>query len=655
MTLMSSISFGRVRTDSVILHRMWSYNSLYGKSVEGKEQNVYMKYNFYAQRRNPSLYLIPTMYSIAKGDKNYFGEVYCKMKFRDVSDYDINKQVVCGTIPHNRNVMPTMLQFITPNIYEESIYPDQLLSPFHEANRSFYRYKVMFTFGLMSVIRFLPRTDNTQLVSGTAVVDTNTGRVTSVNFEGNYDLISFKVSTTMNRNPALSVLPEHCKTDAVFRFLGNNIKVSFSAYYDCPTTLPDSITDHEDRSMMEALRPIELNPEEAAIYEQYDQKEESESQDSASVQTSKRNNLLDLTWDVGDNLVNSLHANSGNASVHMSPLLNPLYLSYSKTRGFSYKINIGAKYTWNSHRFLTLNPTLGYNFRQKQIYYTAPIRMTYNPKRDGYAEVTIANGNRITNGSLEDDIQKLLGKEFELPEFNDRYIKAVNNIEVFKGLSVTTGAIFHHRYSTDKELMQSVGMDVVYRSFAPLITFQITPWRQGPILTANYERSFKHIMNSNLSYERMEFDMSYKRQLKSMRAISIRTGTGFYTQRSSDYFVDFTNFQDDNLPSGWEDEWKGRFQLLNSRWYNESDYYIRGHLCYESPLLALTWIPYIGRALETERLYVSVLSIQNTRPYGELGYGFTNRYFSTGLFVSFLNYKFQGFGCRFTIELFKRW
>ena len=291
MTLMSSISFGRVRTDSVILHRMWSYNCLYGKSVEGKEQNVYMKYNFYAQRRNPSLYLIPTMYSIAKGDKNYFGEVYCKMKFRDVSDYDINKQVVCGTIPHNRNVMPTMLQFITPNIYEESIYPDQLLSPFHEANRSFYRYKVMFTFGLMSVIRFLPRTDNTQLVSGTAVVETNTGRVTSVNFEGNYDLISFKVSTTMNRNPALSVLPEHCKTDAVFRFLGNNIKVSFSAYYDCPTTLPDSITDHEDRSMMEALRPIELNPEEAAIYEQYDQKEESESQDSASVQTSKRNNL----------------------------------------------------------------------------------------------------------------------------------------------------------------------------------------------------------------------------------------------------------------------------------------------------------------------------------------------------------------------------
>jgi hypothetical protein len=76
---------------------------------------------------------------------------------------------------------------------------------------------------------------------------------------------------------------------------------------------------------------------------------------------------------------------------------------------------------------------------------------------------------------------------------------------------------------------------------------------------------------------------------------------------------------------------------------------------YESPLLALTWLPWIGRLLETERLYFSALNIEHTRPYFEIGYGFTNRYFSTGLFVSTLNTKFKEFGCRVTIELFRKW
>ena len=50
--------------------------------------------------------------------------------------------------------------------------------------------------------------------------------------------------------------------------------------------------------------------------------------------------------------------------------------------------------------------------------------------------------------------------------------------------------------------------------------------------------------------------------------------------------MDFANFRDNNLPEGWDDDWSGDFQLLDSRLYNESKYYVRSNITYESPLLA---------------------------------------------------------------------
>jgi hypothetical protein len=140
-----------------------------------------------------------------------------------------------------------------------------------------------------------------------------------------------------------------------------------------------------------------------------------------------------------------------------------------------------------------------------------------------------------------------------------------------------------------------------------------------------------------------------------MKILNLRAGIGYYTQRSSDYFVDYTNFHDNNLPSGWEDDWSGQFQLLDTRWYNESDYYVRGHASYDSPMMLLYHLPLFGRYIETERIYLSALSIQHTRPYFELGYGFSNRYLSAAVFTNFLDSQIQRVGFKVTIEIFSRW
>ena len=163
------------------------------------------------------------------------------------------------------------------------------------------------------------------------------------------------------------------------------------------------------------------------------------------------------------------------------------------------------------------------------------------------------------------------------------------------------------------------------------------------------------MFGANMEYERWEFDAAIKYRLLSLRQLNGRIGTGFYTSRNSLHFVDFANFRDENLPTGWDDEWAGQFQLLDSRQYNSSQYYVRGHLSYDSPFLMLSWVPWIGKIVEMERIYVSGLALEYSRPYGEIGYGFTNRVVSAGFFAGFNTRRFHRVGCKLTIELFKRW
>ena len=73
-------------------------------------------------------------------------------------------------------------------------------------------------------------------------------------------------------------------------------------------------------------------------------------------------------------------------------------------------------------------------------------------------------------------------------------------------------------------------------------------------------------------------------------------------------------------------------------------------------MMALSRLPLVGRYIETERLYAGILQIERIHtPYIEVGYGMTNRFFSAGLFASFVNANFEEIGAKCTVELFKKW
>lgn len=660
LTMLPGICFAQQAPDTLLLNKMWNYRRYFGHELTGETPNMYVRYTLETERRNPSLFLVPSMYSVAKGNRKFVSESYGKIKFDDEQHWEMQRQVSCGTIPHNRQISKRFSAFLAPNIYGMTLYEDRLLSPFHRTNRRYYRYNVYY-FGNQAHVTFTPKLENTQLVKGRAVVDPMSGRIKSVTFHGEYDMIDFDVNMMAADEDTNAMLPLRCSTNARFRFLGNRIKTNFLATYHSETTLPDTIRNVEDRQLMDSLRTVPLMKEEEDIYRQYDEDRETAEAVAKRKQEEKSGRSLgDMLSSIGGQLTSSQDANSGKASVHLAPLLNPQYVSYSKRHGLSYRIQLGLAYRFNKFRFLTLQPQLGYNFKIKQLFYVAPLRFTYNPKRNGYAEITVANGNRITNSSVQDAISQQIGDtidldKFDLDLFNDMYVQAVNNIEVSDWLEITAGLVYHLRTAVNKYAMIYANRPTTYRSFAPLITLHLSPFRHGPYFMLSYERGIKGILNSNLEYGRIEFDVTHQFKLSRMRLLNLRAGMGLYPNQSTTYFLDYANFRDENLPQGWDDDWTGQFQLLDSRWYNNSKYYLRANASFESPMLCLSFLPWLGRAIETERIYLSTLSIQHTRAYSEIGYGLSTRFFSMGVFASFLNLKYREFGCKFTFELFRDW
>lgn len=129
-----------------------------------------------------------------------------------------------------------------------------------------------------------------------------------------------------------------------------------------------------------------------------------------TIQNVKENKRWDqVLWDVlGDHIINRTKGNFGTnnqGAFRISPILNPLELSYSGRKGITYKLKINGSYNFSLNKDISLSFNSGYSFKQHQLYFRMPIRFTYNKRRNGYTEFEIGNGNRITNSSIVDQIK----------------------------------------------------------------------------------------------------------------------------------------------------------------------------------------------------------------------------------------------------------
>lgn len=678
-TLLSTSASGE-NPDSLVLARLFGFRQSITMQEDSFSTNVYMKHLYQTHKRNATLWAVPSMYTIAKGRRAFVSEQYSRLTFNNDDSFDFKRQVYYTTIPRNRRTMPVLLKFTRPDIYAVTMHSDHLLSPFNRENKVYYRYRTTMMGDSTARLEFRPRfVSNTQLVKGHAMIDVTTGRVISLQMDGEFDMISFRTTATMGESGIRALIPHHSEINVEFKFMGNHISSHVEMQLDCPITLPDTVDVKGDRQLIDSLRPLPLSDEERFIYASYDHankknqtpaaEDTTTTQDTAMMQPAdstmtkeKRhhNYLKDIGWDIiGANLLHSLRAETENGYVKLSPIINPQYISYSHRKGLSYRIKLGARYSFTPEVVLYLNPRLGYNFKLREFYWNVPVVLKYSSKLDAHVDFEWGNDNRIGSSDVLNEIREEYGDLPELEKkgldiFDHQFLRARHSIMPTRWLGIETGIVYHRRHAINAQDMAHFGKPTEYLSLAPSLGLKIRPWPKAPLLSIDYERGLP-IHKANMTYERWEADMSAKVRLKRMQTLNLRIGGGLYTHRGNNYFMDYSNFRDENLPEGWDDDWSGNFQLLSSQLYNASDYYVRGNISYESPLLGASLVPVLGRYVERERVYLSSLIIADSRLYSELGYSFTTRLASVAFFASFMNTHYREMGCKFTFELFRRW
>jgi hypothetical protein len=389
---------------------------------------------------------------------------------------------------------------------------------------------------------------------------------------------------------------------------------------------------------------------------------------------------------LGDALVSSYNVNlSDLGSVRCSPLINPVMLDYSHSRGISYRQRFKYNRLFPSGRVLRIVPQVGYNFTKKELYVKGDLEFQYWPEKLGAFEVKVGNGNRIYSSVVLDQLKALPDSSvnfagMNLDYFKDIYLDLYHRLEPVNGLLIKVGATMHWRSLTDRsrlqlaEFIQQAGGGLLhnldlrahYNSFAPRLRIEWTPglyyYMNGrrkmnigssmPTFVLDYERGFKGVLGSTDEHERVEFDVMQKIKLNQIRTLGYRAGFGIFTRKDNVYFVDFVNFKRSNIPEDWNDEIGGTFQLLDRQWYNSSRQYWRGHVTYESPFILLRPLNRWLGMIQQERLYGGVLFMPHLNPYVELGYGIGTHIFDVGAFVSSINGKFDTVGFKFTFELF---
>lgn len=625
-----------------------------------KESCAYTKYVLRTNRRNAILLSVPSMFAIANaGKREYFGETYNRISIGANGKISAKRILDFSTAPRGAMSMPMVLPYLTPHIYDEMLVSERILSPFSKRNRRYYRYSVEPLTEGSALLSFGPRRENTQLVRGWAQVDVLTGRVMEVSLDGEYDLVRFHLATTMGDGDKLSLIPKECTLNARFLFLGNDITTEYTTVFGLPTLHSDSLVDKRDTTALAAVRPIPLTDHERRLYEQHRADTAAASKEHDSW-LSRR--LLD---NIGRTLLERIGGNidrNNRGSLHIGPILNPLQFSYSSQRGLTYVFDVQGSYNFNSSKSLQMRIRTAYSFKQRQLYFNIPLTFNFDNWHKGYVRAEFASGKRIYNSSVLNAIKDEQGDSIRwdslhLTYFRDHSVRAYVHYDPSPKWGFKAGLIYHRRTAVRNSGFNEVGMPTAYTSVAPMIELTYRPLGYaGPIVTANYERSISGFMGANIDYERLEFDAQYIHRLSALSSLQMRFGTGFYTKRSRRrYFLDYTQFRESNIPNGWNDDWSGSFELLNSNWYNASKYYVRGNITYESPHLALTWIPYVGRLFEKERIYVNMLSISRLTPYIEWGYGIQTRALSLGVFASQKKWHFDDVAIRFSIELFNRW
>ena len=570
-----------------ILQCIFQFSPFYSRIIDEYKADLYIKGKVKVHKRNHLIRYVPSMFRFEKHINDYLMESLSELHYTAPDIYDRKIKAVSTTFPRNRGQITDVMDYLNMNIYSSSLMSDKLLSPLDKKSSRYYHYLLDSIAGSSDCQRYkiliIPKFRGTQLVSGYMWVSDQIWTIRELYIEGVYDVIRFKVRVKMGEEGDVEFLPVQFDLNLVFKFLGNHLEMDIGAwlkyneikFYEGAARRKSQKKHHHDltesykltcdseqlitdKEKFNELRPIPLSALEDSLYRSYALRQDT----LLRVPKKKKNEHLEFWGELGDMLISSYNVNlSSMGSVRCSPLINPVLLDYSHSRGFSYKQKFKYSRLFHDGRVLRISPQIGYNFTHKELYVKADADWQYWPEKQASFEVSVGNGNRIYSSVVLDQLKQLPDSTFnfdqlELDYFKDVYLNLFHNIEIVNGLFVKAGVSVHWRYLInnskvilekplpDKDWAALRGIRSEYNSFAPRIRIEWTPgmyyYMNGrrkmnvgssmPTFMLDYERGIKGVFKSTGAHERWEFDIQQNLKLSGIRSIGYRIGRGMFLQ-----------------------------------------------------------------------------------------------------------------------------
>lgn len=654
---------------------------------------LYIKERIGVFKNNLLLNTFPGMARFDKETKNYVTELFYEFYYTDYGITELRRKSYNTSFRHGSGEIKRITDFVKTDPRDPR-YLREIFSPLSTDYSKYYTYRVdsATTSGneRLRRISFKSRFSNIRLLDSGWVWFDDSCRISEFHMKGWDEQSRFEATYTMERRGDDISVVNNVHVDMDYDFVGNKLNIVADALFDYSYALPinraagnkkdkynltgstnvlwDTIPVGDKKEYARQNRKIELDEDEKAILGELPAAPDTTRQSAEK----KRNSRM---WDLGDKMISSHSYSWDNGGVKLSPIIDLSHIDYSSSRGLSYKLSMNITNYFDKNREIRFKPQIGYNFKQKALYWNIDGRYLYNPTRQSEFGISVGEGTHTYSSAVIDRIKamKLDSLDFErmnLRYFRNLYLELLHKSEISNGVALLTGLNFHRRemeHNPDKILdSHGVKLKDIYSQFAPHL--RIT-WQPGmyyymdgnrkvnigsryPTVSWDVEQGINGVLGANSIYTRSELDVQYKMPIQTSNNLYMRFGAGGYFYTKDVYFVDYTFLKSNNLPLERSEELGGVFQLLDSEWYNAAKKYLRANFTYETTYHSLQKLLPRIRFLQNEYIYYNILFLSQLSPYMELGYGVATPYLDMGLFVSSQNGEFHRIGYKISFSLF---
>lgn len=684
-----------LRADSLmrVLSRRIAANEFAVGEASG---TLYVRQEVDIEKKNLGLNFIPGMARFDRDEHHYLSELCYDVRFFKYAMPAIRRRASVTTHRHGSGEIERVLLFMHPNLFAEKILEEGYLSPLHPQNIKYYRYSADTLYddknGCVKV-SFVHRFDNIKLLESGWVLLAPDCSVRAFSANGWDEQCTFSVLYVMGNDSLQRNLATDVSLSVDYNFAGNRFKVNAEGRFLFDTVLPvadarqrvskyniavassEDLPDEKIDDRIGYVASMRRQPLSLADSLFYYEKGVFGALHEAK-KSSSANDAVGWLWDVGDRMISSHSLEWNGGRVRVSPLINPSYLSYSTSRGLSYKMALNLMSATKRGEELSLRPMAGYNFKQGAFYWDVDGRYLYSPRRLGTVRIDVGSGNRTYSSEALNRIEKIAAdslnfEDLDLGYFRNFYVNISHSHEIANGIELLGGFNYHRRTligsGGDRLEASGVGLKRRYIQFAPHIRLT---WHPGmyyyikgtrkvnigsrlPRFSFDIEQGVDGVLGSSGTYTRAELDVQYNFKINESDALFLRAGGGGFFYTKNTYFVDYAFLRHNSLPVDRSDELDGVFQLLDSEWYNAANKYFRTNVTYLSPFFVLQRILPRVNFIKNERLYLNMLFISHLTPYSEFGYGVGTPYIDLGLFVCGKNHQFHKIGFRVNVSLFR--